>query len=172
MSDFRRAATTPVVLLLLLGLLLFGAWWGYKNVLRPAPGVPPTPCVTQDVGKTLASSSVTVRVYNGGRTTGLAGKVAEAMKARKFIIKSVANTDEQIKTTIVRGGAIDNPEVQLVAKQFRGVTVRADDRTDGTVDVLVGSEYSGMAPKAPTTIEVPGGVVCLPSPSAKPTPAS
>lgn len=172
MRQFWRAAATPIVLLLLLALLVLGFWWGWKNVVRPPVGRLPIPCVTQNVGKALKSSSVTVRVYNGGHTVGLAGDVADALKKKGFKVTTIANTDEPVAGTIVRGGKQTNPEVKLVAQQLKATTAQGDDRIDGTVDVLVGTKFGGLNPKGATTLAVPGGTVCLPSSSATPTPSS
>lgn len=160
---------TPVTLLLLIAVLGYGAWWGYRNVIRPVPARAPDPCVTQSVGPALKANKVTVNVYNGGYKQGLATTVAKALKAKGFIIKNVDNTDERIKTTVIVGADANNPEVKLVVAQFKNATVRADQRPDHTVDVLVGNTYGGMNPKAPVEIVVPGHSVCLPS-SATPTP--
>ncbi|WP_203567952.1 LytR C-terminal domain-containing protein [Aestuariimicrobium ganziense] len=165
-----RALVTPLTLAVLLAFLGYGAWWGYRNVMRPIPARPPDPCVTQSVGPKLKSSQVTVNVYNGGYKQGLATTVAKALKAKGFMIKHVDNTDERIKTTVIVGADANNPEVKLVAAHFKNATVRADQRPDHTVDVLVGNTYGGMDAKAAVEIAVPGNSVCLPSPSPTPTP--
>ena len=62
-----RVVRTPVTLLILFGVLLYGAWWGYNNIIKPIPALPPDPCVNQSVSKgQLKSSQVVERVYNGG----------------------------------------------------------------------------------------------------------
>ena len=42
-----RIVRTPITLLILLGVLMWGAWWGYTNILAPIPKVPPPPCGTR-----------------------------------------------------------------------------------------------------------------------------
>ena len=77
-----RIVRTPITLLLLLGVLVYGAWWGYKNVIQTVPAAPPDPCVTQTLGKGgLKSSQVVVKVYNGGDRKGLAADVARAIRS-------------------------------------------------------------------------------------------
>lgn len=171
MRVFRQVAT-PLTLLLLLAVLIGGAWWGYKNVIKPIPPAQASPCVTQKVGDKLTANKVTVNVYNGGYKQGLAGTVSKALKAKGYVIKHVDNTDERVKQTVIVGADVNNPEVKLVAANFKNATVKADQRADHTVDVLVGTEFAGMNPKAPNFIKVPGGEVCLPAsktPSATPT---
>ena len=35
-----RIVRTPITLLILLGVLLYGAWWGYRNIIQPVPKAP------------------------------------------------------------------------------------------------------------------------------------
>lgn len=170
---WRRWAT-PITLLLLVGLLGYGAWWGWQQLTRPAVETPPPACVTQSAS-VLTSAQVTVRVYNGGTTAGRAGQVTEQLKAKGFVTKSPTNTNEAVPATIIVGATEDSPAVQLVMGFFPESQARADGRTDGTIDVLVGDSFAGFNDAAPAEIAVPGGTVCLPDatpeadPSAEPT---
>lgn len=166
-----KALVTPVTLLALLAVLLYGAWWGYKSFTAEPPAPEPTPCVTQSA-TVLKSADVSVRVLNGGFTSGLAGKVSANLKAKGFKILRVGNTDERIKATVIVGKDAESPEVKLLTALFPKSEARPDGRVDGTVDVLVGSEFAGIDDKAPVEIAVPGGSVCLPaSPSPSPVPS-
>ena len=72
-----RIVRTPLTLLILLGVLCYGAWWGWNNVIATVPPLPPEPCVQQTLPNSqLRSTQVTVSVYNGGDRRGLAGRVA------------------------------------------------------------------------------------------------
>lgn len=168
MRQYLRLIGTPVTLLLLLAFLLYGGWWGFGHLLAPVVATP-TPCTTQGVGKTLASSKVSVRVYNGGTEVGLASRVATQLRGVGFITLGTGNTGESVGKTVIVGSTKDAPAVRLVAAFFKGATIRADHRIDGTVDVLVGDDYAGMNTAAPRSIAVPGGKVCLPPPSAPAT---
>lgn len=168
MRQALRALKTPVTLLLLFGLLAFGAWWGYTSVTAPVPQPPKSPCVPQRVNGVLKSSKVSVNVLNGSAERGLASRVAATLKARKFRIADVGNTERRITKTVVVGAARGNPEVKLVAAQFKGASIEADARPDHSVDVLVGRAFAGYA-KARTSIRVASSTVCLPSP-ASPSP--
>lgn len=159
-----RQIKTPLTLLVLLGLLLYGGWWGYHKVLEPPPPPPPTPCVPQSVEKgQVRSSQVTVRVFNGGKTRGLAGDVGAGLKSRGFKVTTVANTDQSVAETQIIGAKADNPEVKLVAGFFKKAKIKADGRSDRSVDVLVGDKYGGFNKNAKTTIKVTDKTVCLPS---------
>ena len=63
-------------------------------------------------------------------------------------MQRTSNTGENIKQTVIVGANAKNPEVVLVKAFFKDSTVRADKRTDGTVDVLVGDKYGGFNKKA------------------------
>jgi len=165
-----RAVRTPFTLLLLLGVLCYGAWWGYSNVIREVPPAPPPPCVQQTVAKgQLRSSQVTVSVYNGGDKRGLAGDVGRALRERGFKVQRTGNTGEKVQKTTIVGAGAKNPEVLLVKGFFKNVQVRADKRVDGSVDVLVGNRYAGFNKGAKQTYTVKSEKVCLPPP-ASPTP--
>lgn len=161
---------TPLTLVVLLVVLFFGFWWGWKQVSAPIPTKPPEPCVTQTLkGGVLQANQVTVRLYNGGSVTGRATKISTDLKAKGFDVTTIANTDEAIEKTVIVGSSADNPEVKLVAGFFKDATIRADQRVDNTVDVLVGDTYGGFNSGAATTIKVAGGVACLPQATATPT---
>ena len=165
-----RIVRTPLTLLILLGVLCYGAWWGYTNVLADVPPVPPEPCVEQKLPNSqLRSTQVTVNIFNGGNRRGLAGDVGRALRDRGFHVQKTTNTKEKVAATVIVGANAGNPEVILVKGFFKGASVRADKRTDGTVDVLVGDKYGGFNKKAPTAITVKSAKACLPqSQSAAP----
>lgn len=158
-----RAIRTPLTLLVLLAILCYGAWWGWEKVIAPAPAAQPEPCVETEVDKgTLKSSQVTVNVLNGGRKRGLAGEVGEQLIGKKFKVDQVGNTERAVETTIIIGAGAENPEVKLVKGFFKGAEVETDDRSDHSVDVLVGNKYGGFQKKAKTSIPVKTETVCLP----------
>ena len=167
-----RIVRTPITLLLLLGVLMWGAWWGYNNILAPVPKIPPPPCVEQTLAKgQIKSSQVVVKVYNGGDRRGLAGDVTRALRGKGFKVTKTDNTVEKISKTVIVGANAKNPEVLFVKSFFKDAVVRADPkRNDGTVDVLVGNKYGGFNKNAKTTYTVKARTVCLasqtPTPSA------
>ncbi len=170
MRTFRLVAT-PVILLGLLGILLWAASWGWKSLTAPLPTPPPTPCVTREAS-TVTPASVTVQVYNGGFTSGLANKVGDRLKKAGFVIAKKSNTDERVTKTIIRGNARDEAQLQLVASYIDSATIQHDDRVDGTVDVLVGTQFTTFAPSPKTQVPANGGNICVPAspkPSASPT---
>lgn len=164
-----RKWATPITLVLLLALLGFGLWWGWRELTKPpaAPSMPP--CVVQSAA-TLTTSQVRVTVFNGGSASGRAGQLSEQLKAKGFITATPANTSEQVTTTVIVGATVESPEVLLVQGFFPQSEVRGDGRTDSTVDVLIGDNFPGFNEAAPTEVSVPGGTVCVPQSSASPRP--
>jgi len=159
-----RIVRTPITLLVLLGVLLYGAWWGYRNIIQPVPAIPPPPCVSQSVSKgQLKASQVTIKVYNGGDRPGLAGDVGRALRNKGFKVGLIDNTVEKIGKTVIVGADAKTPQVLFVKTFFKDAVVRTDKRSDGSVDVLVGNKYGGFNKNAKTTYVVKTRTVCLPS---------
>ncbi|QDP95048.1 LytR family transcriptional regulator [Microlunatus elymi] len=168
-----RIIRTPLTLLILVGVLCLGAWWGWKNIVAPPQKTPPPPCVpTKVTDKELKSSQVTVQVFNGGDKKGLAGDVTRDLRAKDFNVLTPTNTDQKVTTTVIVGNAAKNPEVLLVKSFFKGATVKADGRTNHTVDVLVGDKYAGFNDKAKAAYPVKTSTVCLPADSASASPVA
>ena len=167
-----RVVRTPITLLILFGMLLYGAWWGYNNIIKPIPPLPPEPCVDQVVAKgQLKTGQVVVRVYNGGDRKGLAADVGRSLRGKGFRVVLTTNTVEKIQKTVIVGAAGNNPEVLFVKSFFKEAVVRSDKRVDRTVDVLVGNKYGVFNKEARTTYRVDTTKLCLPSQSPSPTPA-
>ncbi|SDL10422.1 LytR cell envelope-related transcriptional attenuator [Tessaracoccus oleiagri] len=171
MRMFRLIAT-PVLLLGLLGFLVWGASWGWRNLTAPLPSPSPTPCVTRSA-QVITAANVSVRVFNGGFATGLAGRVAAHLRNNGFEVLRVANTDERVAETIIRGSAENEPALTLLQSHFRESVIQHDDRVDGSVDVLVGTTYMGVNPNPLPEVATEGGVTCeYPSPSPSPSPSA
>jgi hypothetical protein len=167
-----RVARTPVTLLILFGVLLYGAYWGYNNIIKPVPALPPEPCVVQNLPNgQLKTGQVVVRVYNGGDRKGLAADVGRSLRGKGFRVTLTTNTVEKIQKTVIVGADVNDPEVKFVKTFFKESVVRADQRVDRTVDVLVGNKYGGFDKKAKTTYRVEADTVCLPSQTPSATPA-
>ena len=167
-----RVIRTPVTLLILFGVLLYGAWWGYDNIIRPIAPLPPDPCVEQSLPEgQLKASQVVIRVYNGGDRKGLAADVSRSLRSKGFRVVHTDNTVEKIQKTVIVGADANNPEVLFVKSFFKEVNVRSDKRVDRTVDVLVGNKYRGFNKDAKTTYQVDANTVCLPSQTPSPTAA-
>ena len=177
MRIFRLTAT-PVILLGLLGFLGWGFMWGWRELTAPLPTTPPTPCVVEQTD-IVNPGMVSVRVFNGGFTTGLGRRIGTYLTDNGYQVTRVDDTDEQVKETIIRANEREHPMVRLVASNFIDPVIEYDDRITGDVDVLVGTGFQGFTPAEQTIQQVSsnGGQICRPpqatdeSPSPSPDPS-
>jgi len=161
-----RVIKTPLTLLALLALVVFGGWWGLRNATAAIPPRPPQPCVNTNVNGKLTPNHVTVRTLNAGLRGGLAKRVSTSLRSQGFYIVKVNNSDERRAQTVIVGNAKDSPEVRLVAGFFKNATTQGDGRVDHVVDVLLGDDFAGYVLEPKTFVPV-NGPVCLPAmPSA------
>jgi hypothetical protein len=154
-----RVLKTPVTLLLLLGILGYGAYWGYQQATVDTSRSA-TPCVPQDVGGELTSDRVTVRVFNGGEKPRAAKDTRTVLLAWHYNVIAYNNSHNEVAVVTVVGNSADDPEVRLVAKAFKNATTTGDGRVDHVVDVLLPTKFE-MLETVPTAIPV-DGPVCLP----------
>lgn len=171
MRIFRLIAT-PILLLGLLGLLLWAANWGWRALTEPLPTPSPTPCVMAPA-EIVTVADVSVRVYNGGFTSGLASRVSAQLETAGFNVIKVDNTEERIKGTVIRANRQETPQIRLAASYFLDPVIEYDDRVDGVVDIYVGTDFAGFGTEPFSQVSADGGQVCRvpsPSPSASPSP--
>ncbi len=163
----RRATTTILVVLL---MLFFAFWYAYSyyrasnadeaapttgTTCRPFDPKVPTPAVTK------------VNVYNATSKNGLAARTAAELRERGFVIGTVSNDPLGRKVAVaeVRYGPAGRTRVALVSPLGgKGTTTRADKRRDTSVDLVLGSSFSTLAPSPKPT----GPPMC-PSPTARPS---
>ncbi|MEI8410424.1 MULTISPECIES: LytR C-terminal domain-containing protein [unclassified Kribbella] len=155
---------TPITMVILLGLLVGGAWWGWNSLINSS--AEPT-CVEQKLpNNRLVPKQVVLNVYNGGAKAGSAARVAEVLEKRGFNINKVANEPkgDKIDVVSVRGATDNAPELLLVAGQLnqKALTV-GDGRTDHTVDLVIGAGFGSLKLKGLPSVTVPpDSTVCLP----------
>ena len=169
-SHRRRQRRRAAITLTLVGLVLVGTFtyaaayfqgWittgvshsGDRSACQAAAPVP-----------ALTPRAVTINVYNATSRNGLAASVAKSLRTQGFKIAAIANDPlgQQIaRVGEVRHGRLGAAGATLVAGRLPGAKVVLDDRTDNTVDVVLGNRFSAL--HAP-----PKGV---PSKATKPAPA-
>jgi hypothetical protein len=162
---------TPVTLVVLLGLVIGAAWYGWQ--LFDKPYVDPfaereRSCVGERLkkGDQLRTRQVTINVYNDNGREGLASDTLAQLRRRGFRPGDAANAPRRASARRV---AIYDAEprsaaVRLVAAQFRGQvrTVKRPNIGSG-VDVVVGSGYRGLARQAPKAVVVKATErICVP----------
>lgn len=130
----------------------------------------PTPCVTVTVipADTLpAPADVTTNVYNATDRTGLAAATAEELKARGFVIGTVAN-DPLGKTITgvaeVRHGPKGADAARLMAFYLPDAKLVDDGRSDASIDTVLGAGFMDVAPQAEVD-----AAIDTPTPSPSPS---
>jgi hypothetical protein len=179
----RRGArrSRPGVLLVAVvvtAALVAGAWWWQSRpskaefthgpeAICPAPS--PTPTV-------VPIAAVKVNVYNATETRGLASQVATQLRRRGFHVRKVDNDPlgrtvtgaAEVRSSTLGAGAARTVTAQVAPAGQVGaapaVTAVPDQRTDATVDLVVGVAWRGLRPPAdaaaalsPTPEPVPSG---------------
>lgn len=174
----RRAITSAVTLLVLLGLLVVAAVWGWNALFSAVPGEDTTPadgtCTTEQLraGDRIRSKQVRVSVFNAGTRSGLAGQTLEALTRRGFLEGETDNAPADVDVVRVQvWSTVENdPRARLVARQFgKKVPVRfADEDLGPGIDVIVGDKYRRLV-KAPKALEISTAQeVCVPDETLSP----
>ena len=155
MSTAKRRArrrTALVITSLLLGLLLIFAisvasiqGW----ITLPGGGGSSDEAATSSAPAPAAEvepSEVVVNVYNSTDTAGLAGRAADALRARGFAVDTVSNDSSDVPdVAIIRHGADGAAEAQTLQKALpKGVVLEADDREDSSVDLVLGQKWEDL----------------------------
>jgi hypothetical protein len=126
-----------------------------------------TDAAEETAAATVSPADVSVAVYNGSGTSGLAAQAAAGLKSAGFTVTTTGNADStSYTTTEIRYAAGDDARAEAVAATIPGATTeQVDDATEGTVQVVLGSDFNGIgeavttaaAPAAPTTAAVTKG---------------
>lgn len=160
-----RVITSAVTMLVLIGLLVVGAVWGWNSLFAPLPddvtaAVEPEPtCAMQTVGPDadVRADQVQVSVFNAGSRSGQAGRTLDRLVGRGFLPGDIGNAPEDVNVRRVQvwAEAKDDARARLVARQFGPkVKVRVSDEDLGPgVDVVVGNNLDKLA-KAPRQLKV------------------
>ncbi len=179
----RRAVTSRrirhgVVLVLLVGLLGAAAFTAVginrgdiriaalEPTPRPTETCPAGPFDYQD------PSSVTVNVYNSTDIEGLAGTAAGQLRERAFVVAEVGNrsVDPTGMTAIIVSGPDGKANAFTLQRTIPESVYVVDKRKGRTIDIVLGSGFSAIAP-AESVDKAPGGLVCFAPETPAPTPA-
>jgi hypothetical protein len=136
----------------LLALYCIGFLTGFfvKQVTTvPVAGSTPVSCITLAIipNDTLPKpKSVTLNILNGSDRVGMATITADIFKSRNFKIKKVGNfTDYPVTGPAeIHFGTAGIDAAKLAAAYIENSVLVEDDRTDGSVDVIVGQTFSDV----------------------------
>jgi LytR cell envelope-related transcriptional attenuator len=148
----RRHLRTAITMLVLATFVAFAGWYAWNTITNPRSAdvadatVAPT-CIPAVPTDAPAPADIRVNVYNATTRNGLASSAARALP----LGKTVAGTAE------VRAGADNEAAAAVVVAQVSGAFFVVDDRTDGTVDLVVGEAFKKLAPARATPAPAPSG---------------
>ena len=183
----RRHPVATAAIVILMMAVLFGATFGAVRLLKgssdPTPSASsssPAPCVTTTVSPGVVlpkPGTVTSHVYNATTPAGLARTTAAALTARGFKVGTVANDPLGKSLTNVgeiRYGAAGKDNAALMRFYVPGAELVLDQRTDATIDLVLGLKFTSVATQKAVTaalakpVVVTDGAGC-PTPTPKPS---
>jgi hypothetical protein len=111
-----------------------------------AQQTPGTTTSTPAAPATVAPGTVTVDVYNGSGTPGLAGKTATALQTAGFVVGTTGNADSNSYTkSEIRYATGDEALANTLLASVPGATLTAStDAAKGTVQLVLGSDFNGV----------------------------
>ena len=143
-----------------------------QNTLYPPPPVQqPTASTSPGTPTSLPASAITVDVYNGGGTPGLAGQLSHALTSAGFKAGKVGNIAAQPSTQVLYGTGA-GVSAAKIAGYFSGVTATAGSSVAaGHVKVLLGTDATSVPPGigSAASSASPASSPSASSPSASPT---
>lgn len=94
----------------------------------------------------LEPAQVAVDVLNGTGITGLAGTVADALRADGFSVGAVGNEQGSVSQSVVRYGPEQADAARTVAAAVPGAVLQASDSIGDTVQLVIGPGYETVVP--------------------------
>ncbi|WP_037708073.1 LytR C-terminal domain-containing protein [Streptomyces griseus] len=122
---------------------------GEQTDCKPAPAPSATPAA-----KTPKPAQVTVNVYNATPRKGLAKATADELKKRGFAIGKVGNAPAAYDKKVTGAGlllgapAATKGAFAVLGTQLAGATTKVDARTTADVDLIIGTAFKTLSPKA------------------------
>jgi LCP family protein required for cell wall assembly len=118
------------------------------NLLNPAPPVTKTTGPAKSAAPVPPASTVTVNVYNGGSTAGLAGDVSQALVSAGYKAGIVGDASAQSapvqSATQVFYGAGASANAAKIAQYFGAAAAAATSLAAGHVEVLLGTASTAV----------------------------
>ncbi|MCC9146775.1 MULTISPECIES: LytR C-terminal domain-containing protein [unclassified Arthrobacter] len=153
-----------VLLLLVAGTLAQGLISGWVRLPAAAPSTSAGPVDECPAGPFpyLDTAAVEVNVYNATANPGLAGIVGDALNQRGFRVDRVGNSsvNRSEMTALVLSGPSGFAAAYTLQQHIPDTQYVRDERTDGSVDVVIGSGFSELAPAEQAAAAGPGALSC------------
>lgn len=154
----RKRRRTAITLLVAVGLLAAAFYYASSYFKKQPTAAAACPTATQTSAAAAAPGAapnpgqITVNVYNATSRNGLAGEAAKVVKARGFVVGTVANDParKQISGPAeVRYGKNGEAAAKVVGTLVAGAAPVTDARADASVDLVLGNGFTSIAPAAP-----------------------
>jgi hypothetical protein len=124
------------------------------------PKVSTTPGASSTGGAQVLTTSpgnVKVEVLNGSGVTRVASQAAAGLTSRGFNVTGTGDAPNfaYTKSVVEYSTAADMPAVNTLMKQLTDATsLQVSTLTPGTVDLILGSDFTGLAPQSPQASQV------------------
>ncbi len=114
----------------------------------PAEAAPEAPAAPEPAttGLTVAPEQITLDVLNGTSTNGLAGTVADQLRAQGYTVANVGNEEGGVPQTVVRHAPGLLEAARTVAAAVPGSVLEASDAIGETVQLVIGPGYENVVP--------------------------
>ena len=166
----RRRTWPALLVAVLLVLALAGAgWWLWqRDADEPVATADRSACPTPSAPPAVVPpAEVKVNVYNATERRGLAAKVATQLRKRGFQVAQVDNDPLERRVTGVAEVRHSEPgaaPARTVVAQVGTVVAVPDQRTDASVDLVLGAGFRALQPVAAAAAAL--------SPTPQPMPAA
>lgn len=160
-------ARTLATLLVLTGLMVLAALWGFSAVTTPFPGKTDPPiCVNRSVarGDKVFTTDVTVSVLNASTRNGLAGRTLDLLVGKGFGDGTTGNASRKTKVSYAQIWTDDprSPAVALVKSWLGAVRVVKHAETEPGVLVIVGDAFQDLSKGAHRVVAGEDATICSP----------
>jgi LCP family protein required for cell wall assembly len=129
------------------------------KALRTGSPIPADATAAPDPAATLAPSAVTLDVLNASDRSGLAGQVADTLRALSFAVGHVANAPQPAADTLIRFSPDRAAEAQVLAAAVPSARSVPDATASGVLQLVLGNSFDGtlraVAPQAPAAPATP-----------------
>ncbi len=114
----------------------------------PAEAAPDAPAVPEpaETGLTIAPDRITLDVLNGTSTNGLAGTVADQLRAQGYTVATIGNEQGGVPQTVVRHAPHLLEAARTVAAAVPGSALQASDAIGDKVQLVIGPGYENVVP--------------------------
>ena len=148
----RRRIRAAVVLTLAAVLVMAGLFFALQNISTPSPSSSTAPTTPSCTPSALPQASSELNVYNASGGSGSAKTVAQKFAAGGFDVGVVSNDPYKAKLDVsaqIRFGTSGEAFAKkYVLPLVPDARLSPDGRTDSSVDVVLGKEFSVDVPPA------------------------